>query len=72
MKTSEGYIETMILSDIPMELRTGKMIHIQTAPGVFMQLHEDEAIRRGLIPAPPKMAEGPANKMRKQAPNKGG
>jgi len=72
MKTTDGYIETMILSDIPMELRTGKMIRIQTAPGVWQQMHEDEAVRLALIPAPPKMAEPVANKMRKQAPNKGG
>jgi hypothetical protein len=72
MKTTEGYVETMILSDIPMEVRTGPLIRIEIKPGVFMQLHEDEAIRRGLIPAPPKQAEPPPNKMRKQAPNKGG
>jgi hypothetical protein len=71
MKTTTGYIETMILSDIPMELRTGKMIRIQTAPGVWQQMHEDEAVRLGLIPAPPKQAEPPPNKMRKPAPNKG-
>jgi len=72
MKTTAGYVETMILSDIPMELRTGKMIRIQTSGGVWQQMHEDEAVRLGLIPAPAKMAEPAPNKMRKQAPNKGG
>ena len=72
MKTSEGYIETMILSDLPMELRTGPLIRIEIKPGVWQQMHEDEAVRLGLIPAPPKMAEPPPNKMRKQSPNKGG
>jgi len=72
MKTTEGYVETLILSDIPMELRTGKMIRIEVTPGVWQQWHEDEAVRLGLIPAPPKMAEPIANKMRKQSPNKGG
>jgi hypothetical protein len=71
MKTTEGYVETMILSDIPVELRTGKLIRIEIRPRVWMQLHEDEAIRLGLIPAPPKQAEPPPNKMRKPAPNKG-
>lgn len=72
MKTSEGYVETMILSDLPVQSRAGKMIRIEVTPGVWQQWHEEEAIRLGLIPAPPKMAEPPPNKMRKQAPNKGG
>lgn len=72
MKTTEGYVETMILSDLPVQSRQGKMIRIEVAPGVWQQWHEEEAVRLGLIPAPPKQAEPPPNKMRKQAPNKGG
>ncbi len=72
MKTAQGYEETMILSDIPVELRTGKMIKIEIRPGVSVQMNEDEAIRQGLVPAPAKMQEPPANKMRPRAPNKGG
>jgi hypothetical protein len=53
-------------------LRTGPLIRIEIKPGVWQQMHEDEAVRLGLIPAPPKMAEPPPNKMRKQSPNKGG
>jgi hypothetical protein len=72
MKTTEGYVETMVLGDIPMELRTGKMIRIEVTPGVWQQWHEDEAVRLELIPAPPKQAEPLPNKMRRPAPNKGG
>jgi hypothetical protein len=72
MKTSEGYIETMILSDLPVQSRQGKLIRIEVSPGVWQQWHEEEAVRLGLIPAPPKQAEPAPNKMRKQAPNKGG
>jgi hypothetical protein len=72
MKTAEGYVETMILSDLPVQSRAGKMIRIEVTPGVWQQWHEEEAVRLGLIPAPPKQAEPAPNKMRKQAPNKGG
>lgn len=72
MKTNVGYGETMILSDLPVQSRQGKMIRIEVAPGVWQQWHEEVVVRLGLIPAPPKQAEPPPNKMRKQAPNKGG
>lgn len=61
--------------DIPVALRTGKLVRIEIGPNRFMQMYEDEAIRRGLLPAKPeaqKELPPPANKMRRPPQNKGG
>ncbi|HUW11699.1 MAG TPA: hypothetical protein VM537_18355 [Anaerolineae bacterium] len=50
---------------------SGRLVKVPVRPGVMILMYEEEAIRRGLIPAPAGKAQGPvANKKRQPASNK--
>jgi len=58
-------------TNLPVARSSGRLVRVPLRPGVMITMYEEEAIRRGLLPAPEGKAREPvANKKRSPVSNK--
>lgn len=56
--------------DWPVAQSKGKLVKVQVRPGQFVQIYEEEARKRGLLPPEEKMEDPKPNKLRRRPKTK--